>query len=92
MSSDDQILENTIGTSGRNSLPPLNGIARKKRSDAGVLRKSSFDTFVDSFRRMTKSEQSTALEVLRQIQRLGLPSVPASAPTDQEETEIAHNG
>lgn len=69
MSSDQQILENTIGSAGT-SLPPLNGIARKKRSDAGVLRKSSMDTFCDLFRKMSQSEQSTALEVLRQIQRV----------------------
>jgi hypothetical protein len=52
------------------ALPPLNGIARKKRSDAGIPRKSSMDSFADTFRRMSASEQSTALEVLRQIQRL----------------------
>jgi len=65
-----------------NQLPPLNGIARKKRSDAGVLRKSSMDTFADLFRRMSKSEQSTALEVLRQIQRLALPGEPQEAQKD----------
>ena len=54
-------------------IPPVTGIARRKRSDAGVLRKSSLDTFCDQFRRMSKSEQATALEVLRQIQRLGAP-------------------
>ena len=53
--------------------PPLSGIARKKRSDAGVPKKSTMDTFCDLFRRMSASEQATALEVLRQIQRLGLP-------------------
>jgi hypothetical protein len=58
----------------------LNGIARKKRSDAGVLRKSTFDNFVDLFREMSPSQQSTALEVLRQIQRLGAPQL----PTDHE--------
>lgn len=51
-------------------LPPLNGIARKTRADKGIARKSTFDTFVDLFRRMSPSEQSTALEVLRQIQRV----------------------
>lgn len=51
-------------------IPPLSGLARKKRSDAGVIRKSSMDTFCDLFRRMTPSEQATALEVLRQIQRV----------------------
>lgn len=56
------------------NLPPVNGIARKKRSDAGVLRKSSMDTFCDIFRRMTPSEKSTALEVLRQIQRVETPT------------------
>lgn len=50
--------------------PPLSGIARRKRADAGVPRKSAMDQFTDLFRRMSKSEQSTALEVLRQIQRL----------------------
>lgn len=54
-----------------NNLPPVTGIARKRRADAGVLRKSSMDTFADLFRRMSRSEQATALEVLRQIQRLG---------------------
>jgi hypothetical protein len=63
-------------------LPPLNGIARKKRSDAGVLRKSSMDTFADLFRRMSKSEQSTALEVLRQIQRLGFPELQETQKDD----------
>ena len=51
-------------------IPPITGIARRKRSDAGVLRKSSMDTFCDLFRRMSRSEQTTALEVLRQIQRV----------------------
>jgi len=74
-SSDQQILENTIGATGT-SLPPLNGIARKTRADKGVLRKSTFDTFVDLFRKMSPSEQATALEVLRQIQRLGAPHLP----------------
>ena len=69
MSSDQQILENTIGATGT-SLPPLNGIARKTRSDKGIARKSSMDSFVDFFREMTPSQQETALEVLRQIQRL----------------------
>ena len=59
-------------------IPALSGIARKKRSDAGVIRKSSMDTFCDQFRRMSKSEQCTALEVLRQIQRLGAPEVSKS--------------
>jgi len=53
--------------------PPLSGIARKTRSDKGVLRRSSMDAFADIFRRMTPSEQATALEVLRQIQRLATP-------------------
>ena len=52
-----------------------NGIARKTRADKGVLRKSSLDSFVDLFRRMSPSEQSTALEVLRQIQRANLPEL-----------------
>jgi len=50
------------------------GIARKKRSDAAIARKSGMDTFADLFRRMSSSEQATVLEVLRQIQRLGLPA------------------
>ena len=52
------------------NLPPVTGIARKRRADAGVLRKSSMDIFTDLFRKMSPSEQATALEVLRQIQRL----------------------
>lgn len=52
------------------ALQPLSGISRKKRSDAGVLRKSRMDTFCDLFRKMSQSEQSMALEVLRQIQRV----------------------
>jgi hypothetical protein len=65
--------------------PPLSGIARQTRSDKGVPRKSSMDAFCDLFRRMSKSEQATALEVLRQIQRLGAPTVvsqdiPGDAP------------
>ncbi len=55
------------------TTPPLSGIARKRRSDAGISRKSTMDAFCDLFRRMSASEQATALEVLRQIQRLGLP-------------------
>jgi len=50
---------------------PVTGIARKKRSDIGIPRKSSMDSFCDTFRRMSESQQQTALEVLRQIQRLG---------------------
>jgi hypothetical protein len=53
------------------TLPPLNGIARKTRVDKGIARKSAMDTFADLFRRMTASEQATAMEVLRQIQRIG---------------------
>jgi rubrerythrin len=45
------------------------GIARKKRSDAAIARKSGMDTFADLFRRMSPSEQATVLEVLRQIRR-----------------------
>jgi hypothetical protein len=52
-------------------LDPVSGIARKSRSDKGVIRKSTLDTFCDLFRRMSPSEQATALEVLRQLQRLG---------------------
>ena len=52
-------------------LGPVSGIARKSRSDKGVIRKSTLDTFCDLFRRMSSSEQATALEVLRQLQRLG---------------------
>ena len=52
-------------------LGPVSGIARKSRSDKGVIRKSTLDTFCDLFRRMSPSEQATALEVLRQLQRLG---------------------
>jgi hypothetical protein len=55
------------------NTPPLSGIARKTRVDKGISRKSNMDQFADTFRRMTASEQSTALEVLRQIQRLKLP-------------------
>ena len=62
-------------------LPPLNGIARKTRADKGVARKSSMDTFCDLFRRMSPSEQATALEVLRQIQRLGAPQLPTDTTT-----------
>ena len=63
-------------------LPPLNGIARRKRSDAGILRKSTLDTFCDLFRRMSRSEQATALEVLRQIQRLEIDRV-SSVPSEE---------
>ena len=63
-------------------LPPLNGIARRKRSDAGILRKSPLDTFCDLFRRMSPSEQSTALEVLRQIKRLGHAGYESEEPKD----------
>ena len=52
-------------------LGPVSGIARKSRSDKGVVRKSTLDTFCDLFRRMSPSEQATALEVLRQLQRFG---------------------
>ena len=62
-------------------LPPLNGIARKTRSDKGIARKSSMDSFVDFFREMTPSQQETALEVLRQIQRLGAPQLPTDTTT-----------
>lgn len=59
--------------------PPLNGIARAKRRDAGISRKSRMDTFCDEFRRMTADEQATALEVLRQLKRSG-----AALPLPQE--------
>jgi hypothetical protein len=52
-------------------LGPVSGIARKSRSDKGVSRKSTLDAFCDLFRWMSLSEQATALEVLRQLQRLG---------------------
>lgn len=53
--------------------PPLSGIARKTRAGKGTLRKSSMDAFCDLFRRMSAGEQQTALEVLRQISRIGAP-------------------
>jgi hypothetical protein len=55
--------------------PPLSGIARATRRDKGVARKSTFDAFVDLYRRMSPSEQATALEVLRQISRIGAPQL-----------------
>ena len=57
------------------ALPPLSGIARKKRSDAGTLRKSRMDTCTDIFLRMSTPEQHTAIEVLRQIARIGVPQI-----------------
>ena len=66
--------------------PPLTGIARAKRKDAGVPRKSNLDAFCDSFRRMSASEQSTALEVLRQLQRLKLPPAQEENECPQQTT------
>ena len=51
-------------------LGPVSGIARKSRSDKGVIRKSTLDTFCDLFLRLSRRQQGTALEVLRQLQRL----------------------
>lgn len=54
-------------------LLPLTGIARKKRSDSGIPRKSNMDSFCDAFMRMSDDEQATAIEVLRQLQRMRAP-------------------
>ena len=62
---------------------PLSGIARKKRSDAGTARKTTFDAFVDLYRQMSPGQQQTALEVLRQISRIGAPQL-SEAKNDDE--------
>jgi hypothetical protein len=54
------------------NLPPVSGIARKQRSDKGVPRSSTMDEFYDRFRRLDAAQQTTALEVLRQLQRAQL--------------------
>lgn len=48
-------------------LPPVSGIARKQRSDKGVPRTSTMDDFYARFRALDAGQQSTALEVLRQL-------------------------
>lgn len=69
------------------ATPPLTGIARKRRSDAGVIRKSSMDTFADLFRRMSAGEQDTALEVLRQLKRSGNALPPTEETGDNPEQQ-----
>lgn len=65
------------------NLPPLSGASRATRSDKGTPRKSSMDAFADTFRRMSPGEQQTALEVLRQLQRVRVP-VEKEEPKDAE--------
>ncbi len=69
MSSDDQILKNTIGSSGTPDLPPRSGIARKKRSDAGVPRVSAVGDIVSRFLDIPHAEQGTLLDVLEALHK-----------------------
>ena len=69
--SDDQILENTVGTSGhsRPNLPPVSGIARKERRDKGVPRKSNVAAMSDQFMALDLETQIVMLEVLQALHR-----------------------
>jgi len=49
--------------------PPLSGIARRKRSDAGVPRRSTLDNLYDIFADLTPEAQRGVLEILGVIHR-----------------------
>lgn len=65
------------------NLPALSGIARKQRSDKGVPRKSTMDSFYDQFRSLSDSQQDTVLEVLTQLRRFQREPRP-TAPLEEE--------
>lgn len=67
MSSDDQMLDNTIGQPGSPDLPPKNGIARKTRADKGVPRVSPITQIVRQFRTLTPEARVTLLEALEAL-------------------------
>jgi hypothetical protein len=50
-------------------LPPLNGIARKKRADKGIPRRSTLDAMYDQFADLTCEQQRGVLEILGVIHR-----------------------
>lgn len=52
--------------------PALNGIARKRRSDAGVPRRSTLDALYDMFADLTPDAQHGVLEILGAIHRQAL--------------------
>lgn len=83
MSSDDQILENTVGSSGGVELPPRSGIARKKRSDAGQPRRSTLSALYDAFSDLPVSEQVGALEVLQELHRQKRRGKLSATPAEQ---------
>ena len=49
--------------------PPLSGISRRKRKDAGIPRRSTLDAMYDTFADLTPAQQRTVLEILSVIHR-----------------------
>jgi hypothetical protein len=49
--------------------PPLSGIARRKRKDAGIPRRSTLDAMYDTFADLTPAQQRGVLEILGVIHR-----------------------
>ena len=66
MNSDEKILDNTIGPRDT-ALPPTSGIARKKRSDAGIPRISPVTEIVRRFRQLSPEARATLLEALEAL-------------------------
>lgn len=57
------------GVTMADSMPPISGIARRKRSDAGVSRTTSVDGICDKFLDLPVDQQRIVLEVLRALHR-----------------------
>jgi len=51
------------------TLPPISGIARRKRKDAGIPRRSTLDAVYDTFADLTPAQQRGVLEILGVIHR-----------------------
>jgi hypothetical protein len=50
-------------------IPPLTGIARRKRKDAGIPRRSTLDAMYNTFADLTPAQQRGVLEILGVIHR-----------------------
>jgi hypothetical protein len=73
------------------TVPPVSGIARRRRSDAGIPRASTMDALYDRFLDLTLEQQRVTLDVLtilhRQTERgrIKPPAASAEGETDNEQ-------
>jgi hypothetical protein len=54
------------------AIPPVTGIARRKRVDAGVPRTSTMDSFYDRFMDLGTAQQRVVIDVLSTLHRQAL--------------------